>query len=156
MTRQCRHLEIQRKNPVSVLHGLKSGAEVMVVPRNLTDSTTLTAASLMRSGVCGGGCLWKSMTISTVLLTLSSRLFFVHHAASCDSVPVGQLIVVLDEAQDCGVVIELHQLDGRLTTLRSSSVGERGRQVAAQPHLLFPVGQEVRNPLTDGAGYLQL
>src|SRR4029434_4136001 len=51
---------------------------VMVVPRNLKCSTTVTDELLMTSGGCFGTFLRKSTITSTVLLTLSSRLLTAH------------------------------------------------------------------------------
>ena len=49
------------------------------------------------------------------------------------------------------------EIRGEDTSLWSSGVGSEGsRQVAANPHLLFLVGEKICNPLTDGSGYLQL
>src|SRR4029434_4923768 len=51
---------------------------VMVVPRNLKCSTTVTDELLMTSGRCVGTFFRKSTITSTVLLTLSSRLLTAH------------------------------------------------------------------------------
>ena len=54
---------------------------VMVVPRNLKASTSLTVVLFIVRVASGGGDLEKSTTISTVLSGLSSGLCSEHHSA---------------------------------------------------------------------------
>lgn len=120
------------------------GLSVIVGTTNSTDSTTFAAALLMCSGGREGGCFWKSMTISTILLTLSSRCVI---CAPCfqlwHTVSVGQPNVTLDEASDRGVISKLYQLCGKVvgdaviakqlrgedTTRWNSNIGGEGIQV---------------------------
>ncbi len=70
----------------------------MVVPRNLNDSTAVTELFMMVSGV---------------LSVFSSRLLRLHQTASClTSCVLSRLVTVLDEADQCGVVCKLQELDG--------------------------------------------
>ncbi len=81
---------------------------------------------------------------------------------------VGRLVTVLNEADQCGVVCKLQELDrgvfrcavirvegeeqwGENVALRGSSAGGAGAGcVFSQPHKLLPVCQEAVDPLTDG------
>ncbi len=74
------------------------------MPRNLNDSTADTVLFMMVSGGESGGVLLKSTIISNVLSVLSSRLLRLHQIASS--------LTVLNEADQCGVVCKLQELDG--------------------------------------------
>ncbi len=87
---------------------------------------------------------------------------------------VSRLITVLNEADQCGVVCTLQELDrgvfgcavvgvqreeqwGENTALRSSSADRAGAGWdLSQPHYLLSVCQEAGDPLTDGGGDGQL
>ncbi len=83
---------------------------------------------------------------------------------------VSRLVTVLNEADQCGVICKLQELDGGVfrctvirvqgeeqwgenTVLRSSSADHTGVGcVFSQPHYLLPVCQEAGDALTDGGG----
>ncbi len=87
---------------------------------------------------------------------------------------VSRLVPVLDEADQCGVICKLQELDGGVfrfavicvegeeqwgenTALRSSSADRTGAGcVFSQPHYLLPVCQEAVDPMTDGGGHGEL
>ncbi len=87
---------------------------------------------------------------------------------------VSRLITVLNEADQCGVICKLQELDGGVfrcavirvqgeeqwgenTALRSSSADRAGAGWEfSQPHYLLPVCQEAGDPLTDGSGDREL
>ncbi len=87
---------------------------------------------------------------------------------------VSRLDTVLNEADRCGVICKLQELDrgvfrctvirvqgeeqwGENTAPRSSSADHMGAGcVFSQPHLLLPVWQEAVDPLTDGGGHGEL
>ncbi len=81
----------------------------MVVPRNLNDSTAVTVLFMMVSGGRAGGFLLKSTIISTVLCVLSSRLLRLH-SQLLNLRSVSRLVTALDEADQCGVVCKLQEL----------------------------------------------
>ncbi len=84
------------------------------------------------------------------------------------------LVTVLNEADQCGVISKLQELDegvfrcaviriqkeeqwGENTALRSSSADRSGAGWEfSQPHYLLPVCQEAGDPLTDGGGNREL
>ncbi len=82
-----------------------------MVPRNLNDSTAVTVLFMMVSGGRAGGVLLKSTIISTVLSVLRSRLLRLHQSQLLNLLSVSRLITVLDEANQCGVVCKLQELD---------------------------------------------
>ncbi len=85
------------------------------MPRNLNDSTAVTVLSVMVSGGEQGCFLLKSMIISTVLSVLSSR--FVKTAPDSqllNLLSVSRLVTILDEADQCGVICKLQELDRRV------------------------------------------
>ncbi len=116
----------------------------------------------------GGGVLLKSTIISTVLSVFSSRLLRLHQLLNL--LFVSRLVTILNEADDCGIIYKLQELDrgvfrcavvhveseeqwGENTTLRSSSADRTGAGWAfSQPHYLLPVCQKAGDPLTDGGG----
>ncbi len=87
---------------------------------------------------------------------------------------VSRLVTVLDEANKCGVVCKLQELDrgvficvvirvereeqwGENTALRSSIADCTGAGcVFSQPHYLLPVCQEAVDPLAEGGGHGEL
>ncbi len=75
----------------------------MVVPRNLNDSTAVTVLFMMVRRGSTTVFLFKSTIISTVLSMFSSRLLWLHQTA--------WLVAVLDEADKCGVICKLQELD---------------------------------------------
>ncbi len=102
-----------------------------VVPRNLNDYSAVTVLFMMVSGGESRGFLLKSTIISTVLSVLSSRLLRLHQtASSLTSLSVSRLVTVLNEADQCGVVCNLQELDGgvfrcAVFVYREKSSGER-------------------------------
>ncbi len=111
------------------------------------------------------------MNISTVLSVLSSRLL---RPAQDSQLPnllsVIRIVTVLNEADQCGVVCKLQELDGGVfrcavicvqgeeqwgenTALKSFSADRAGAGWEfSQPHYLLPVCQEAGDPLADGGG----
>ena len=68
---------------------------MMVIPRNLKQFTRSTSAPVMSTQVCVFASFFLKSTISSlVLLTLSSRLFSVHHSATL-------LISIVDKSRVC-------------------------------------------------------
>ncbi len=83
---------------------------------------------------------------------------------------MSRLVTILNEADQCGVVCKLQELDGGVfrcavirvqgeeqwgenTALWSSSADRAGAGWEfSQPHYLLPVCQEAGDPLTDGGG----
>ncbi len=118
--------------------------------RNLNDSVTVLF--MMVSGGRAGGFLLKSMIISTVLSVFSSRLLKTLGSQILSFLTVSRPVIVLYEADHCGVVCELPELDrgvfgcavvrvereeqwGENTALRGSSFDRTGAGLEfSQPH----------------------
>ncbi len=84
----------------------------MVLPRSLNDCTVVTVLFMMVSGGRAGGFLLKSTIISTVLSVLSSRLVkTAPDSQLLNLLSVSRLVSALDEADKCGVVCKLQELD---------------------------------------------
>ncbi len=82
------------------------------MPRNLNDSTAVTVLVMMVSGGRAGGFLLKSTIISTVLSVFKLQVV----KAAPDSqllnlLSVSRLVTILNEADQCGVVCRLQELD---------------------------------------------
>ncbi len=108
----------------------------LVVPRYLNDSTAVTELFMMVSGErAGWGLLLKSTIISMLLSVLRSRLFRLRQTAisltSCLS--VSRLVTVLNEADQCGDVCKLQELDGgvfKCTVIRVHGEEQWGENTA--------------------------
>ncbi len=76
--------------------------------QELKVSTAVTVLSMMVNAESAGGFILKSIIISTVLSRLSSRLssrlLFI-------LLSVSRLVTVLDEADECGIICRLQELD---------------------------------------------
>ncbi len=94
----------------------------MVLPGNLNDSTAVTVLFMMVSGGSAGGFLLKSTIISTVLSVLRSRLL----SQLLNLLSVSILVTFLDEADQCGVVCKLQELDRGV--FRCAVVGVEGEE----------------------------
>ncbi len=125
----------------------------MVLTRILNDCTVVTVLFMMVSEGRAGGFLLKSTIISTVLSMLSSRLLRLHQTSQLlNLLSVSRLVTILNEADQCGVICKLQELDrwvsrcavigvqgeeqwGENTALRSSSADRTGAGcVFSQPH----------------------
>ncbi len=120
-------------------------------------------------GESRGVSLLKSTIISTVLKRVKLQVVkTAPDSQLLNLLSVGRLVTVLNEADQCGVVCKLQELDrgvfrcavicvegeeqwGENAALRGSSAGGAGAGcVFSQPHKLLPVCQEAVDPLTDG------
>ncbi len=148
----------------------------IVMPRNLNNSSAATVLFMMVSGGRAGGFLLKSTIISTVLsvllrlLTLLQVVKTAPDSQLLDLLSVSRLVTVLNEANQCGVICKLQELNGGVfrcavirvqgeeqwgenTALRSSSADRTGAGWEfSQLYCLLPVCQEAGDPLTDGGG----
>ncbi len=124
----------------------------MVEPRNLNDSTAVTVLFMMVSGESGG----VSPEVHDHLHCFERVQLQIVKTAPDSQLPnllsVSRLVTVLDEADDCGVVCKVQELDGGVfrcavirvqgqeqwgenTALRSSSANRTGAgYVFPQPH----------------------
>ncbi len=114
----------------------------------------------------------RRKNIYTVLSKFSSKT--ASDSQHIDLLSVSRFVTVLDEADKCGVVYKLQELDrgvfwcavirvqgeeqwGENTALRSSSADRTGAGcVFSQPHYLLPVCQEAVDPLTDRGWHREL
>ncbi len=142
----------------------------IVMPRNLNDSTAATVLFMMVSGGRAGGSpevhdnlhCFERVKLQVVKTAPDSQLL--------DLLSVSRLVTVLNEADQCGVICKLQELNGGIfrcavirvqgeeqrgenTALRSSSADRTGTGcVFSQLYCLLPVCQEAGDPLTDGGG----
>ncbi len=100
----------------------------MVVPRNLNDSTAVTVLFMMVSGGEQGGSpevhdhlhCFERVQLYVVMTAPDSQLL--------NLMSVNRLVTVLDEADQCGVICKLQELDRgviRCSVYREKSRGER-------------------------------
>ncbi len=143
----------------------------MVVPKNLNDSTAVTVLFMMVSGGSAGGFLLKSTIISTCFKRVKLQVVkTAPDSQLLNLLSVSRLITVLNEADKCGVVCKLQELDRGV--FRCAGRWCRERRAVGREHspeelqcwwcgcwmcifsasLVLPVCQEAVDPLTDGGG----
>ncbi len=79
--------------------------------RNLNVSTVVTVLFMMVSGGSAGGFLLKSTIISTVLSVQLQVVKTAPDSQLFNLLSVSKLVTVLNEADRCGVVCKLQELD---------------------------------------------
>ncbi len=109
----------------------------MLVPRNLNESTAATVLFMMVSGgsvcVCGGGSpevhdhlqSFDRVELQVVVIAPDSQLF--------NLLSVSRLVTVLIEADNCGVICELQELDRGV--FRCAVIGVQGEEQWEREHI---------------------